>query len=128
LASISAGISLRDDAHKINSANTHGGIVAFKVDDTNGKFALTPVWVSPDMVNPAPPRIANGVVIALSGGDSSTHATLYVFNAATGAKLYSSENQIPSYSELSGVSVGDSHAFFTDHNNVLYSFGIPLEH
>ena len=89
---------------------------------------LTPVWVSQDMVNPAPPRIANGVLIALSGGNSSTHATLFVLNAATGAKLYSSKNQIPTYAELSGVAVADSHAFFTDHDNVLYSFGIALEH
>ncbi len=127
-ASVSAAISLDDSASKVKWSNPHGGIVAFKVDENDGKFALTPVWVSPDMVNPAPPRIANGVVIALSGGDSTTHATLYVLNAATGAKLYSSKNQIPTYTELSGVSVGDSHAFFTDHDNVLYSFGIRLEH
>jgi hypothetical protein len=127
-ASISAAISLNDNAVKVNSSNTHGGIVAFKVEGTDGKFTLTPVWVSPDMINPAPPRIANGVLIALSGGNATTNATLYVFNAVTGAKLFSSEKQIPTYTELSGVSVGDSHAFFTDHENVLYSFGIPLEH
>ena len=46
-------------------------------------------------------------------------------NAATGAELYSSKDEIPSYADLSGVSVGDSHAFFTDHDNVLYSFGLP---
>ena len=127
-ASISAGISLNDNAIKANSSNPHGGIVAFKVEGTDGKFVLTPAWVSPDMINPAPPRIANGVLVALAGGNSATHATLYVFNAATGAKLYSSENQIPTYSELSGVAVADSHAFFTDHDDVLYSFGIALEH
>ena len=80
------------------------------------------------MVNPAPPRIANGVVIALSGGDPATHATLYVLNAATGAELYSSKDQIPTYTQLSGVSIGDGHAFFADHDNVLYSFGIGMEH
>jgi hypothetical protein len=105
----------------------HGAIVAFKVDDT-GQLALRPVWVSRDMVNPAPPRIANGVVIALSGGDASTHATLYVLNASTGEELYSSKNEIPASAELSGVSVGDGHAFFTDRDNVLYSFGIGMEH
>jgi outer membrane protein assembly factor BamB len=80
------------------------------------------------MVNPAPPRIANGVVIALSGGDASTHATLYVLNGSTGEELYSSKNEIPTSAELSGVAVGDGHAFFTDRDNVLYSFGIGLEH
>lgn len=127
-ASISAAISLNDSAVKGGASNPHGGIVAFKMEDSSGKFTLTPVWISPDMINPAPPRIGNGVVIALAGGDTSTHATLYALNAVTGAKLYSSENQIPTYTEFSGVSIGDSHAFFTDHENVLYSFGIPLEH
>jgi outer membrane protein assembly factor BamB len=128
LASISAAVSPSDSTVKLNGSTNHGSIVAFKVDNTNGKLALNPVWVSKDMVNPSPPRIANGVVVALSGGDTSTHATLYVLNATTGAELYSSKDQIPTYTELSGVSVGDSHAFFTDHDNVLYSFGIGLEH
>ena len=127
-ASISTGITLNDSAVKLNGPTTHGGVVAFKIAETDGKFALNPVWVSEDMVNPAPPRIANGVVIALSGGNPSTHAKLFVLNAATGAELYSSKDEIPTYADLSGVSVGDSHAFFTDHDNVLYSFGIGLEH
>ena len=127
-ASVSAGISLNENAVKLNGPTPHGGIVAFRVDDTNGKLGLKPVWVSRDMVNPTPPRIANGVVIALSGGDPATHATLYVLNAATGAELYSSKDQIPTYTQLSGVSIGDGHAFFADHDNVLYSFGIGMEH
>jgi hypothetical protein len=80
------------------------------------------------MVNPAPPRVTNGVLIALARGDSGHNATLHVLNAATGAELYSSKDLIPTYTGLSGVAVGDSHAFFTDHDNVLYSFGIGLEH
>lgn len=128
LASVSAGISLSDNSVKLNGSTSRGGVVAFKLEDTNGKLALNPVWVSQDMVNPAPPRIANGVVVALAGGNPTTHAKLYVLNAATGAELYSSKDEIPTYTELSGVSVGDSHAFFTDHDNVLYSFGIGLEH
>jgi len=51
-----------------------------------------------------------------------------VLNAATGEELYSSKNEIPTSAELSGVSVGDGHAFFTDRDNVLYSFGIGMEH
>jgi len=127
-ASISSGIILSEGVVKLNGSATHGGMVAFKLEDAKGKFALNPVWVSQDMVNPAPPRIANGVVIALSGGNPSTHARLFVLNAATGTTLYSSKDEIPTYADLSGVSVGDSHAFFTDHDNVLYSFGIGLEH
>jgi outer membrane protein assembly factor BamB len=127
-ASVSAGISLHDPAIKSSGPAAHGAIVAFKVDQANGKPALIPAWISPDLVNPAPPRVTNGVVIALSGGNASTHATLYVLNAATGEELYSSKSLIPTYTQMSGVAVGDSHAFFTDHDNVLYSFGIGLEH
>lgn len=128
LASISTEISLDQGDAKLNGPTPHGGVVAFKLEDSNGQLALKPVWVSRDMMNPAPPRIANGVVVALSGGNSSTHATLYLLNAATGEELYSSKNEIPTYTGLSGVAVGDGHAFFTDRNNVLYSFGIGLEH
>ena len=68
-ASVSTGITLNDSAVKPNGPTTHGAVVAFKIAETDGKFALNPVWVSEDMVNPAPPRIANGVVIALSAGN-----------------------------------------------------------
>jgi hypothetical protein len=127
-ASVSTGLKLDDSAIKSAASNSHGGIVAFKIDDSNGKLALNPVWVSPDMVNPAPPRAANGLVIGLAGGNSSTHAVLSVWNAVTGAELYSSKDLIPAYTHFSGVSIGDGHAFFTDRDNTLYSFGIGLEH
>ncbi len=126
-ASLSTAVTLNDPSAKSNGPVTHGAIVAFKME-SGDKPALHPVWISPDMLNPAPPRITNGLVIALAGGDKSTNAVLHVLNAATGAELYSSKNEIPTYTEYSGVSIGDSHAFFTDRNNTLYSFGIPLEH
>ncbi len=127
-ASVSTGVSLNEKDIKSYGPTPHGAVVGFRVDDDAGKPALTPVWVSADMVNPAPPRIANGVVIALAGGNASTHASLHVLNASTGAELYSSKDEIPTDAPLAGVSVGDGHAFFTDRNNVLYSFGIGMEH
>ena len=127
-ASVSASIASKTNSAKTNGPTTHGGVVAFKVDDADGKFVLTPAWISRDMVNPAPPVIANGVLVALSTGNPSTHATLYVLDALSGKELYSSKDSISTYAGFSGVSVGDSHAFFTDHNNVLYSYGIGLEH
>jgi hypothetical protein len=127
-ASISSAITLDEGGVQRSGSTPHGGVVAFRLDDNGGQLRLKPAWVSPDMINPAPPRIANGVVIALAGGDSSTHATLWMLNAATGAELFSSKDEIPTYTGLSGVAVGDGHAFFTDHDNVLYSFGIGMEH
>jgi hypothetical protein len=124
-ASFSTGITWNEGAAK---PTNHGGIAAFKLEDANGKLSLTPVWVSADMINPAPPRVANGIVIALAGGDATSHAKLHVLNGATGAELYSSKDEISNSAPLSGVSVADGHAFFTDRDNVLYSFGIAVEH
>ena len=111
-----------------NGAVKHGAVVAFRVEEKDGKMTLTPAWVSQDMVNPSAPRIANGVVIALSQGDSSTHAKLLVLDAASGKQLFTSGDSISTYAHLAGVSIGDSHVFFTTHDNTLYSFGIGIEH
>jgi outer membrane protein assembly factor BamB len=124
IASISAPVSVAS----LKGSAAHGAVVAFRVDDADGKPVLTPVWMSGDMINPAPARIANGVVIALAGGNPASHAKLLALDAKTGKELYSSKETIPTYTNKSGVAVGDAHAFFTDHNNVLYSFGIALEH
>ena len=124
IASISAPVSVAS----LKGSAAHGAVVAFKLDDADGKPVLMPVWMSGDMVNPAPARIANGTVIALAGGNPTAHAKLLVLDAKTGKELYSSKERIPTYANHSGVAFGDSHAFFTDHNNVLYSFGIALEH
>jgi len=111
-----------------NGPAPHGSIIAFKVEEQDGHTALAPVWISRDLVDPAPPAIANGVVFALDGGNASTHATLYALDAATGKQLYSSGDAIESDTHLAGISIGDGHVFFTTHDNTLYSFGIPLEH
>ncbi len=111
-----------------NGSAPHGSIIAFKVEEQNGKTVLTPSWISRDLTNPAPPAIANGVVFALAGGETSSHATLYALDAATGKELYSSGDAIQTYTHLSGMSVGSGHVFFTTHDNTLYSFGIPMEH
>jgi len=128
LASIAGPVSSSVQFAKSNGSVSHGSIVAFKVETASGKFTLTPEWISHDLINPAPPVIANGVVFALSSGDATTHAVLYALDADTGKELYSSGTAVESYSHLSGLSVGDGHVFFTTHDNTLYSFGIPLEH
>jgi outer membrane protein assembly factor BamB len=120
-----------DPAVKFAASNgpaTHGSIVAFKVEGEDGHMTLTPAWASRDLLNPAPPAIANGVVFALDGGNAGHHATLYALDAATGKQLYSSEDAVHTYTHLAGMSIGDGHVFFSTHDNTLYSFGIPLEH
>jgi outer membrane protein assembly factor BamB len=128
LASVPGALN---DAAKFAGSNgeaTHGSIVAFRLEESAGKTTMVPAWVSRDLVNPAPPVIANGLVIALSQGDPSTHATLYVLDATTGKELYSSGDAINTYANRAGVAVGDGHAFFVTHDNTMYSFGIGMEH
>jgi hypothetical protein len=128
LASISGTIDPAAKFAITNGAITHGTIIAFKVEDNDNRITLTPIWSSRDMLNPAPPVIANGTVIALSQGDPANHARLYVLDAATGQELFSSGESIVSYARRTGVAVGDGHAFFVTHDNTLYSFGIAIEH
>jgi len=128
LASISGPVQRDVKFANTNGSAPHGSIVAFKVEEMDGRPVLTPGWISRDLRNPAPPAIANGVVFALAGGDASNHAILYALDATTGKELYSSNDAINTYTHLSGVSVGDGHVFFTTHDNTLYSFGIPMEH
>ena len=134
-----------DASAKFSTANgtaSNGGIVAFKVEDRNGQPTLTPAWISRDMVSPAPVATANGLVFALSTGESSsaikengtpysvperakmaTHATLYVLDGATGKELYSSGDAVTSYSHGSGLAVANGRVYFTTHDNTAYCFG-----
>jgi outer membrane protein assembly factor BamB len=109
---------------------------------------LTPGWVSRNLVIPAPPVIANGVVFALSSGEYvrqanenqgglfspeqraqlSTHAILYALDAATGKELYSSGDAITSLRTSPAWRWLTDEVYFSTFDNTLYSFGFPLEH
>lgn len=126
------------------SAST-GAIVAFKVVDQGGNPTLSPQWISHDMISPAGPVTANGLVFALSTGmtprvakDDGTPytvaeeekmakpAVLYILDGTTGKELMSSGNAATSFS-TSGIAVAGGRVFFTTHDNTLYAYGIPLE-
>lgn len=128
LASVPGSVSPGVKFANSNGPAPHGSVVAFKIEDANGKTILAPAWISRDLINPAPPVIANGLVIVLSQGNATTHAQLFVLDGETGKELYSSGDAIGTYAHLAGVSVGDGHAFFVTHDNTLYSFGIGMEH
>jgi outer membrane protein assembly factor BamB len=125
-----------------------GSIVAFKVEERNGKPALAPVWMSRNLVTPAPPAVANGVVFALSTGEwvrqandrqgglfqadmrvqKSANAVLYALDAATGKELWSSGDQVSSFTHFAALSIANGRVYFTTYDNTLYCFGIPIEH
>jgi hypothetical protein len=124
---------------------THGAVVAFKVEENNGKFHLTPAWMSRDMDQAEPPVIANGVVFSYGSGENtrqayadrgladlsplrikaSGHAVLYALDAQTGRELYSSGDQITSFAHFSGLSVANGRVYIATHDSVLYCFGLP---
>jgi outer membrane protein assembly factor BamB len=74
-----------------------GSIAAFKVEERNGKPALTPVWI-------------------------------YALDAATGKELWSSGNQVSSFTHFAALSIANGRVYFTTYDNTLYCFGIPMEH
>jgi outer membrane protein assembly factor BamB len=125
-----------------------GSIAAFKLEERNGKPALAPVWISRNLITPAPPAIANGIVFALSSGEwvrqandregglyqadvraqKSAPAVLYALDAATGKELWSSGNQVSSFTHFGALSIANGRVYFTTYDNTLYCFGIPMEH
>jgi outer membrane protein assembly factor BamB len=130
-----------------NGDAKNGSIMAFKVEEENGKVTLTPAWRSRDMAVPEPPIVANGVVYALSNGENtqsihssgrlmtsqerssapSGNSTLYAFDAATGKELFSSQKQIEGFSHFSGLAIAEGHLYVVTFQNVVYSFGLPTE-
>jgi outer membrane protein assembly factor BamB len=122
----------------------HGAIAAFKVDEKNGKWQLTPAWISRDMNRAEPPVIANGVIFAYGSGEDtdqaypdvglddvasrriagSTHATLYALDAQTGKELWSSGDQIASWNHWTGLSVANGRVYIGTFDSVLYCFGM----
>jgi outer membrane protein assembly factor BamB len=122
----------------------NGAIAAFKVEEKNGKWRLAPAWVSRDMNRAEPPVIANGIVFAYGNGEDttqaypdvgldntadrrirgSTNAVLYALDALTGKELWSSGNQIASWSHWGGLSVANGRVYLNTFDGVQYCFGI----
>ncbi len=122
----------------------YGAIVAFKVEDRNGRTVLTPAWISRDMNRAEPPVIANGVIFAYGNGEDtdqaypdvglddvasrripgSTHAVLYALDAETGRELWNSGDQIQKWNHWSGLSLANGRVYIGTFDNELYCFGI----
>jgi outer membrane protein assembly factor BamB len=128
LAPVWGPLSADFKAPPTNGATPNGSIVAFKVEEQNGKPALAPAWVSRDIPSPQPPVIAGGVVFALSSGKAANHATLYALDAATGKELYSSRNLVSAPAAQTGMTVANGRVYFGTTDGTVYAFGIYMEH
>ncbi|HEX5226824.1 MAG TPA: PQQ-binding-like beta-propeller repeat protein, partial [Bryobacteraceae bacterium] len=122
-----------------------GSVMAFKVEEQAGKPVLTPAWNSVNMSLPAPVIIANGVVFALSDGDSGVqfgssgnllnvedrkaktgHATVYALDATTGDVLFSSGSTIHGFSHFSAPGMGGGRIYVGTEDGMLYAFGLGI--
>ena len=109
----------------MNGNVSNGAIAAFKVVDQGGKPTLQPAWTSRDMTFPLTPTIVNGVVFAVSGGDTQHPAVLYALDGETGRDLWNSATTITSYAR-SGISGGSSQLYLGTHDSTVYAFGFVL--
>ena len=55
---------------------------------------------------------------------NSSHAVLYAFDARTGDELWSSGDQIASFSHFSSMSLANGRVYLGTFDGVLYSFGV----
>jgi hypothetical protein len=122
-----------------------GSVMAFKVEEQAGKPVLMPAWESLNMSVPTPVIIANGIVYALSDGDSpvqfgsnggllnaeerkakATHAILYALDAATGDVVFSSADTIRGFSHFSAFAEGGGRVYVGTEDGMLYAFGLGI--
>jgi hypothetical protein len=130
---------------KLHGETPDGSVMAFKVEEQAGKPVLTPAWNSVNMGVPTPVIIANGIVFALSDGDSPVqfgpsgnllnvedrlaktgHAILYALDAATGDVLFSSADTIRGFSHFSAFGEGGGRAYVGTEDGMLYAFGLGI--
>ena len=128
-----------------NGPVKYGAIAAFKVEEKAGKWTLAPAWISRDMNRAEPPVIANGIIFAYGSGEDtdqarfdiglaynradyrikgSTRAVLYALDAQTGKELWSSGDQITSWSHWGGLSVANGRVYINTFDGMQYCFGV----
>jgi hypothetical protein len=127
-----------------NGEVTDGALMAFKVEEKEGKPVLTPAWISRNMNVPESPIVANGVVFVVSSGENTLqadsegrlmdseqrlktatgHAILYALDAETGKELYNSGDQMPAITHFSDIAVSEGRIYVTTIDAQLYSYGL----
>jgi outer membrane protein assembly factor BamB len=127
-----------------NGDAPNGSIMAFRIEEKDGKPAVAPAWISRDMNLPEPPIVAGGLVFAISNGEFARQSkgdgalfssaerianhtgntVLYAFDAATGKQLYSSGDTMPSWTHFSGISIASGRVYVTTFDSNVYAFGV----
>ncbi len=111
------------------SESAGGGVAAFTLEQREGRSVLTPRWAARDIVAPAAPAIANGLVFVLSTGNAKSRASLHVLDAATGKPLFTSRDAVAGAANPeTGLAIANGRVYFSTIDNTVYCFGIPTEH
>jgi len=56
---------------------------------------------------------------------NSTHATIFALDALTGKELWTSGDQVTSFSHFAGLSVANGRVYLPTYDGTLYCFGVP---
>jgi outer membrane protein assembly factor BamB len=115
-------------------APTHSAVAAFKLAEEGNGLALQPGWVSRQLTGPMTPMIINGVVFALSSGESrsaqrtprAVPAVLYALDGTTGKELWNSGKTMTSPARA-GLAGGAGVVYVPGADSTLYAFGFPIE-
>ena len=111
------------------SSGSSGAVVAFAVEERDGRSILTERWIARDIALPSAPVVANGLVFVLSTGSAGARARLYILDAATGKELFTSRDAVAgSASSETGLAVANGRVYFSTTDNTVYCFGVPTEH
>ena len=108
-----------------NGTVKNGAVAAWKVTERAGSASLLPAWLSRDIAPGIAPMIMNGVVFALSSGDSP--AVLYAFDGLTGNEIWNSGKAIAAPVRRGEISGGGSQVYVGTSNGALYAFGVPMD-
>ncbi len=114
-------------------------ITAFKLVEANGGMKLVKGWTSRELISPAAPAVVNGVIFALSTGDSrkgsvaerirtSKPAVLYALDGADGKELWNSGSSMTSFVSSGMMSIGGSRVFVSTYEGTQYVYSFPMEH
>jgi competence ComEA-like helix-hairpin-helix protein len=111
------------------SESAGGGIAAFTLEQREGRSVITPRWAARDIVAPAAPAIANGLVFVLSTGNAKNRASLHILDAASGKPLFTSRDAVAGAANPeTGLAIANGRVYFSTIDNTVYCFGIPTEH
>ena len=117
-----------------DGAANDGSIVAFKVQEQNGKLDAHPGMDVDQSGCPCIPRYHKWFGLCslrrrLSSNEgasaSQSHATLYVLDGTTGKQRFSSGNDVSTFSHGSGLAIANDRVYFTTHDNTVYCYGFP---